>query len=109
MSEPGGVMQFCRSRRAGRRCTRELGHPGLHRSRTIMWTDAGADPALCPGSGTPGSPAPLLPNGFPGGRALCSQCLGFVVIDSAGRLESHETWSGDGDDRSDWFNVHGWA
>ena len=62
------MMQFCRSRNDGRRCTRELGHRGLHRHRTIMWTDAGADDPHCPGSGSPGTAAPTLASGFPGGR-----------------------------------------
>ena len=75
------MMQFCRSRNDGRRCTRELGHRGLHRHRTIMWTDAGADDPHCPGSGSPGTAAPTLANGFPGGRAVCPDCLGFVALD----------------------------
>jgi hypothetical protein len=109
----GMSMQFCRSRSAGRRCTRELGHRGLHRHRTIMWTDAGADALRCPGSGSPASAAPALPDGFPGGRALCPECLGFVERDDAGRLVEHDTWSPasdrDGAQRAAWFNAHGFS
>ena len=103
-------MQFCRSRNGGRRCTRELGHRGLHRHRAIMWTDAAADAARCPGSGAPGTPATTLSNGFPYGRALCGVCLGFVALDPDGRLEGHDTGSPASDvDRADWFNTHGWT
>lgn len=105
-------MQFCRSRSAGRRCTRELGHRGLHRHRTIMWTDAGADAARCPGSGSPGTPAPVLETGFPAGRALCQECLGFVTLDEQGRLRDHDTWvavsASEESERAAWFNTHGW-
>jgi hypothetical protein len=103
-------MLFCRSRNDGRRCTRELGHRGLHRQRTIMWTDAGADALRCPGSGSPGIPAPVLASGFPGGSALCPHCLGFVPLD-AGRLVEHDTWSAASDsaDRAEWFNTHGFS
>lgn len=105
------MMQFCRSRRDGRRCTRELGHRGLHRHRTIMWTDAGADAPRCPGSGSAGTPAPVLANGFPGGRALCPACLGFAAVDD-GHLVEHDTWSAASDseasERADWFNTFGW-
>jgi hypothetical protein len=106
-------MQFCRSRSAGRRCTRELGHRGLHRHRTIMWTDAGADAARCAGSGSTGSPAPLLESGFPAGRALCRECLRFVDLDDASRLVEHDT--GDSSSRHEaeqsaaWFNAFGWT
>lgn len=82
------TVAFCRSRRGGRRCTRELGHAGLHRHRTIMWADSGADDPRCPGSGAPGSPAEILPNGFPGGRALCPVCLQFVPLVAAHPPES---------------------
>ena len=37
------TVRFCTSRNQGRRCTRHLDHPGLHRHRTIMWADATAD------------------------------------------------------------------
>ena len=60
------MMQFCRSRNDGRRCTRELGHRGLHRHRTIMWTDAGADDPRMPRVGPLAAPAAtLLRAGFP--------------------------------------------
>ncbi len=107
------MMQFCRSRNGGRRCTRELGHRGLHRHRTIMWTDAGADDPRCPGSGSPGSAAPALANGFPGGRALCAECLEFVALDPDRRLVAHDTGGAASDhdavERAAWFNTHGWA
>ncbi|WP_045296935.1 hypothetical protein [Microbacterium trichothecenolyticum] len=107
------VVRFCRSRNDGRRCTRHLGHAGLHRHRTIMWTDAGADPTQCPGSGEPGEPAATLADGFPGGRALCPVCLRFVPLDDAGRLIRHDTADEGETDaearrRAEWFNTHGW-
>jgi hypothetical protein len=106
------VMRFCRSRNAGRRCTRELGHRGLHRSRTILWTDAGADEPRCQGSGAVADAAPTLPDGFPAGRALCPHCLGFVGLD-ANRLREHDTADGHSDSeteqRAEWFNRHGWS
>jgi len=105
MSRP---MQFCRSRNTGRRCTRELHHRGLHRHRTIMWTDAGADAAHCPGSGAPGSAASTLTSGFPNGRALCETCLGFVVLDADGALVDHDTSRPPEPDAAEWFNTHGW-
>lgn len=104
-------MAFCRSRNDGRRCTRELGHRGLHRHRTILWTDAGADAPRCPGSGTPASPAAVLPSGFPGGRGLCPVCLRFVDL-QGGRLIEHDTWDAaserEAPERATWFNAHGW-
>jgi hypothetical protein len=110
MSAP---MRFCRSRNDGRRCTRELGHRGLHRSRTILWTDAGADEPRCAGSGAVGEAAPMLPGGFPGGRALCQICLGFVPLDAAGRLHEHDTADAHLDNeveqRAEWFNSYGWS
>jgi hypothetical protein len=110
---PNGIVQFCRSRNGGRRCTRQLDHAGLHRHRTVMWSDAGADPAQCSGSGAAGSPAALLPDGFPGGRALCPACLRFVPLDDVGRLVEHDTsdpadTDADTQRRREWFNVHGW-
>lgn len=106
-------MRFCRSRNNGRRCTRELGHRGLHRHRAIMWTDAGADAPHCAGSGAPGEAAPRLADGFPGGRALCAVCLEFVELDPAGRLVSHDTSSAASDlecaSRAEWFNTFGWT
>ena len=78
-----------------------------------MWTDAGADDPRCPGSGSPGTAAPTLASGFPGGRALCPDCLGFVALDLDGRLVAHDTWSAASDseavERAEWFNAHGWS
>ncbi|MET0736164.1 MAG: hypothetical protein ABWY55_11065 [Microbacterium sp.] len=104
--------RFCGSRSEGRRCTRGLGHPGLHRHRSIMWTDAGADPARCPGSGDPGSAARTLADGYPDGRALCGRCLRFVPIED-GRLVDHDTSDAqesgaEAARRRDWLNLHGW-
>jgi hypothetical protein len=113
MTEPGSVMLFCRSRKAGRRCTRPLDHPGLHRHRTIMWTDAAADAPRCPGSGTPAAIAAPLDDGFPGDRALCAVCLRFVALDETGRLIEHDTADQDetaheAAQRREWLNRHGW-
>ena len=107
------VVQFCRSRNDGRRCTRPLDHPGLHRHRTIMWTDAAADPPRCPGSGEPREPAATLPDGFPDGRALCPVCLRFIDLDETGRLIEHDTSDPAEPDaevgrRREWLNAHGW-
>lgn len=107
------VVRFCRSRNEGRRCTRPLGHPGLHRHRTIMWTDAGADALRCLGSGESGEPAAALADGYPDGRALCPVCLRFVPLDDAGRLVEHDTTDETETDaearrRGEWFNAHGW-
>jgi hypothetical protein len=112
MSE-GGVVQFCRSRSQGRRCTRPLGHRGLHRHRTIMWTDASADPARCSGSGRPGEPAVPLADGYPEGRALCAVCLRFVALTPDGRLVEHDTTDDAETEaetarRREWLNTHGW-
>lgn len=108
-----GILRFCRSRNAGRRCTRPLDHPGLHRHRTIMWTDAAADPPRCPGSDDPADPAPALPDGYPDGRALCAVCHRFIALDDAGRLEAHDTSDATETDaeasrRREWLNTHGW-
>lgn len=103
------VVRFCRSRSQGRRCTRPLDHAGLHRHRTIMWTDAGADAARCPGSGESASPAQTLDDGWPHGQGLCPTCLRFVEI-ADGRLVEHDT-AGDEHDAArtgEWFNSHGW-
>ncbi|MEV8368832.1 hypothetical protein [Microbacterium sp. NPDC064584] len=104
---------FCRSRRGGRRCTRELDHRGLHRHRTIMWADAGADDPRCTGSGAPGAPAELLSNGFPAGRALCPVCLRFIPLVGGRFLDEHDTAGAasaqESLDRADWFNTHGWS
>ncbi len=83
------VVRFCRHRNDGRRCTRPLGHPGLHRHRTIMWADPASDPLRCPGSGEPAVAAATLPDGYPDGRALCPHCLRLVALDD-GRLEPHD-------------------
>ena len=78
-----------------------------------MWTDAGADALRCAGSGEPGEPATPLPDGYPGGRALCPVCLRFVPLDDAGGLVEHDTTDGTETDaearrRGEWFNTHGW-
>jgi len=110
---PTGTVRFCRSRNGGRRCTRPLGHPGLHRHRTIMWTDAGADDPHCPGSGSPGEPAEPLADGWPHGRALCPVCHRFVSVTAEGKLAPHDTTDPDETDaeaarRQEWLNTHGW-
>ena len=107
------VVRFCRSRNSGRRCTRPLAHPGLHRHRTIMWTDAAADPPRCSGSGAAGEPAARLADGFPDGRALCPVCLRFVELTDDGLLVEHDTTDATETDaaarrRREWFNEHGW-
>ncbi|WP_284530318.1 hypothetical protein [Microbacterium sp. T2.11-28] len=107
------VVRFCRHRAGGRRCTRPLGHAGLHRHRTIMWSDLGSDPARCDGSGSPAVPAAPRADGYPHGRALCERCQRFVVLDEAGRLEPHDASdAGEPDDeiarRREWLNEHGW-
>lgn len=104
------TMRFCTSRSGGRRCTRPLDHPGLHRHRTIMWTDAAADPARCPGSGLPAQPAEALADGYPHGRALCETCLRFVPLED-GLLVTHDASdTGESDleveRRREWFNTH---
>ncbi|MFP3464014.1 hypothetical protein [Leifsonia sp. SIMBA_070] len=110
---PADLVRACPSRSNGRRCTKPLGHAGLHRNQGAMWTDAGADPLHCPGSGEAAEPAPALPDGFPGGRALCPHCLRFVQLDTKGALLPHDTV--DADETEDdvlrareWFNTHGW-
>ncbi|WP_431220062.1 hypothetical protein [Leifsonia xyli] len=105
--------RYCPSRKAGRPCTRPLGHPGLHRYQGAMWSDAGADPLRCPGSGQPGTPAATLDDGYPGGRAACPHCQRFVELDAAGRLVPHDTSDPDETDdeiarRRAWFNENGW-
>ena len=107
------IVQFCRSRKAGRRCTRHLDHPGLHRHRAIMWTDAAADAARCPGSGAPGRPAAPLPSGFPDGRALCPQCLRLVPLEEGDRFAEHDTSDPHESPeharlRQEWLNTNGW-
>ena len=78
-----------------------------------MWTDAAADPLRCAGSGAPGEPAAPLPDGYPGGRALCEICLRFVDLDAAGSLVEHDTTDATETEdetthRREWLNVHGW-
>lgn len=108
-----GVVRFCRERRGGKRCTRPLGHAGLHRHREIMWSEAGSDPARCPGSGREAAPAEPLPDGYPDGRALCPECLRFIERDATGVLVAHGTSDATESDaevtrRRAWLNAHGW-
>lgn len=113
VAEASDVVRFCRHRSHGRRCTRPLGHAGLHRHRTILWSDVQSDPPRCEGSGEPGEPAAPLPDGYPGGRALCPRCQRFVPLDGAGRLAPHDA-SDEGESdaevsrRRAWLNAHGW-
>ena len=105
--------RFCPSRNAGRRCTRALRHPGLHRTGATLWSDLQADPARCAGSREPGSAAPRLADGFPDGRALCDVCGRFVELDADGLRVEHDTTDPDESDaellrRREWFNSHGW-
>ncbi len=89
---PGAARRLCLSRRNGEICTREDGHRGLHH-RTggrLLWNDLQADPPECAAAGTPAEPAPVLDDGFPGGRALCPVCWAFVSRDGEG-LWSHTT------------------
>lgn len=111
---PGAARRLCLSRRSGEICTRPAGHAGLHHrvGTGHLWSDLQADAPRCPGSGRPGAPAATLDDGFPGGRALCEVCFGFVALD-AGALAEHDSWRGedtreDGDRRREWFNAHGW-
>lgn len=111
---PGAARRLCLSRRHGEICTREAGHPGLHHRKNTgsLWSELQADPPRCPGSGLPAEPAATLADGFPGGRALCDVCGGFVALDDGLRVE-HDSWRGDpvSDDderRREWFNLHGW-
>ncbi|MFD0791901.1 hypothetical protein ACFQ0P_16025 [Microbacterium insulae] len=106
-----GPLRFCRSRNLGRRCTRPLDHAGLHRHRTIMWTDASADPPRCVGSGAAASPAPRSADGYPHGRALCTECLRFIPLEE-GRIAEHDTsdpeeGSDEAARRREWFNTAG--
>lgn len=79
-----------------------------------MWSDREADPPECPGSGEEAQAAPLLPDGFPTGRAVCPVCLDFVALTAAGRLVDHESFRGaatpdEARARADWFNAFGWT
>jgi hypothetical protein len=108
-----GTVRFCRSRNGGRRCTRPLDHPGLHRHHAIMWADAAADPSRCAGSHAPGAPAAALADGWPDGRGLCPLCQRFVPLEPHGALTEHDTSDAAESDaeasrRREWFNTHGW-
>lgn len=102
------VIAFCRSRAQGRRCTRRLDHPGLHRHRTVLWADAGADAPRCLGSGAPGSPAPDRPDE----AALCTVCLRFVDLRDGALVEHDSVDLAETTDaaarRREWMNTHGW-
>ncbi|MET2012375.1 hypothetical protein ABXJ56_12535 [Microbacterium chocolatum] len=101
---------FCRSRSEGRRCTRPAGHAGLHRHRTILWSEVGADPARCAGSGARARAADALDDGWPHGRALCRRCLRFIPL-VEGTLVVHETGGDSAEEHrrvAEWFNTHGW-
>ncbi|WP_460775137.1 hypothetical protein [Microbacterium sp. GXF7504] len=107
--------QWCRSRRGRALCTRPAGHTGLHNrvGTSRMWSDAQADPPRCPGGGRAAEPAPTLASGFPGGRALCPECTGFVPLED-GILAAHDAFRGTVDraereGRAAWFNAFGWA
>lgn len=109
------VAGLCLSRRAGAVCTRERGHRGLHHRRNtgLMWSERDADPPACPGAGRVASPAPTLPDGFPGGRALCEVCGRFVRVRRDGTVPAHRSWRGDRTREEDarrreWFNAFGW-
>ncbi len=78
-----------------------------------MWADAADDPARCPGSGEPGTPAAPLADGYPDGRAMCAVCHRFIALDADARLVPHDTADESETDaetrrRQEWFNVHGW-
>ena len=78
-----------------------------------MWSDAGADPLRCAGSGEPGTPAATLHDGFPGGRAVCGVCQRFIPLDEDARLIEHDTSDplesdAEAAHRREWFNTHGW-
>ncbi|MDJ1113866.1 hypothetical protein [Microbacterium dauci] len=109
---PDQPVQFCRSRNGGRRCTRPLGHPGLHRHRTIMWSDLAADHPRCAASGDPAVPAATDADGYPHGRALCPVCQRFIPL-TDGRLDAHDTSDAaespaERARRREWLNTHGW-
>ena len=112
---PGAARRLCLSRRQGEICTREKNHRGLHHRRggSMLWSDLQADPPECPASGTPAEAAPVLADGYPGGRALCPVCWAFVLRRADGTLRRHRSWRGDAtradaDRRRAWFNTHGW-
>jgi hypothetical protein len=116
MIAPPPTIRWCLSRHGGAVCTRPVGHAGLHNrvGTSLMWSERTADPAQCPGSGDPASPAPELADGFPHGWALCPTCLAFVRLTDDGRLWNHDSFRGARTDaeqlqRADWFNAHGWA
>lgn len=104
------VMKFCQSRNASRRCTRALGHPGLHKHRMIMWVDAAADPPRCAGSAASAVPAPTMADGYPHGRGLCVLCHRFVEITGT-VLADHDTFdpaesAAEYECRREWFNTN---
>lgn len=106
------IVRFCRSRNGGRRCTRPLGHAGLHKQRTIMWSDTSADEPRCAASGTTADPAPMDRDGYPHGRGLCPACQRFIPL-TDGRLDPHDTSdaaesAADIARRREWLNTHGW-
>ena len=97
-------------------CTRPAGHAGLHNRMGTgqMWSDLQADPPRCEGSGSPAAPGRSLPDGFPGGRALCPACWGFFPVTAAGSLAEHDAFRGAGSGeeashRAEWFNAFGWT
>ncbi len=115
MTTTGPSTRWCLSRRGNAVCTRPIGHAGLHNrgGTSLLWSDREADPALCEASGRPATPAALLPDGFPHGRALCRTCLAFVRLTDDGILWNHDSFrSARSDaqrlDRAQWFNTHGW-
>lgn len=111
---PGAARKLCLSRRNGEICTREDGHRGLHH-RTggrLLWSELQADPPECAAAGEAAEPAQTLPDGYPGGRALCPLCWAFVTP-TDGVLAPHDSWRGDdtreeADRRREWFNSFGW-
>jgi hypothetical protein len=110
--EPDAIVRFCRSRSGGRRCTRPLDHAGLHKHRTIMWSDISADEPRCAASGDYGTPAPMDLDGYPHGRALCPACQRFITL-TDGRLDAHDTSDAAESPaeiarRREWLNTHGW-
>ncbi|MBN9199529.1 MAG: hypothetical protein J0I33_12920 [Microbacterium ginsengisoli] len=107
--------RWCLSRRDGAVCTRAIGHAGLHNRNgtSLMWSDREQDEPGCRGSGATAQPAPRLDDGFPAGRALCQECLGFVRLTDAGTLWRHDAFRAARSDReaarrAAWFNAFGW-
>ncbi|GAA2011803.1 hypothetical protein HLA99_12450 [Microbacterium ulmi] len=78
-----------------------------------MWSELEADPPACAGGGRHAAKARLLPGGFPGGRALCLVCWGFVELSPDETLAAHDAFRGAGSEeeassRAAWFNTYGW-